>query len=153
MFNRLPWKKNREIEPTHESAGAHHPWARFFEAGFPFEPGFWFDGVAFPSLDISEGRKKITVKAEIPGMEKDDIEVTVHGRTLTVRGEKSEETAEEDERRYHRERRYGAFHRTVELPAEVDPENVSATYKRGVLEVTLRKTRESAPRKIRIRSA
>lgn len=150
MFNRLPWKKNRDLEPARPT---NHPMARFFETGFPFEPGFWFEGGNFPTLDVSEGRKKITVKAEIPGMDKDDLEVNVKGNLLTIRGEKSEDREEEQEDFFHRERRYGAFHRTVALPAEVDPDDVSASYKRGVLKVVLKKQKESSPHKIRVRAA
>jgi HSP20 family protein len=150
MFNRLPWKKNRDVEPARPM---NQPMARFFENGFPFDPGFWFEGTNFPTLDVSEGRKKITVKAEIPGMDKDDLEVNVKGNLLTIRGEKSEDREEEHEDFFHRERRYGSFHRAVALPAEVDPDDVSANYKRGVLKVVLKKQKESSPRKIRVRAA
>lgn len=151
MFS-LPWKKKQETEPTHSPRPGGGPLARFWERGFPWDPGFLWEESLFPRMDVTENRKKITVKAEIPGMEKDDIQVLVHGRTLTIRGETTEENREEDEHRFLRERRYGAFHRTVELPAEVDPEDVSATYKRGVLKVVLKKTRDSAPQRIQVRS-
>jgi HSP20 family protein len=113
---------------------------RFFEAGWRDLPtlGGWE-----PKVDLTEGKDAIVVKAEIPGVEQKDIEVTVQDGTLTIKGEKQEETEEKD-RRYHCiERSYGAFARTLRLPAAIDPGKVTATFKDGVVTVTMPKSAEA----------
>jgi HSP20 family protein len=92
-----------------------------------------------PKLDVSETKDAIMVKAELPGLEAKDIELAIHDQTLSLKGEKSQEK-ETKEERYHRvERAYGAFARSVRLPSAVDAAKVTATFKSGVLTVTLPK--------------
>ncbi len=95
------------------------------------------------ALDVYEKGKEIIVKAELPGMSKDDVEVLLSDKTLTVRGEKKvkEEVKEEDY--YRRERSFGSVSRTVTLPTEVKAEAVKATFKDGILEIRLPKTEEA----------
>lgn len=92
-----------------------------------------------PVVDISEEKDRLIVKADIPGLKKEDIQATLHDNTLTLRGEKkeSEDTAQKGYLR--RERFYGTFERVIELPAVVDEAKVKATYKDGVLELVLPK--------------
>jgi HSP20 family protein len=100
-----------------------------------------------PRLDVTETEKNVEVKAELPGMERKDIEITLDRGLLMIKGEKKEEK-EKKERYYHVvERRYGAFCRSVRLPAEVKEEKIEATFKDGVLTVTLPKV-ESEIKKI-----
>lgn len=92
-----------------------------------------------PRLDVTETEKNVEVKAELPGMERKDIDITLDRGLLVIKGEKREEKEEKD-RYYHRvERRYGTFCRSVQLPAEVKEEKIEATFKDGVLTVTLPK--------------
>ena len=92
-----------------------------------------------PRLDVTETEKTVEVKAELPGLERKDIEITLDRGLLVIRGEKKEEK-EEKGRYYHRvERRHGTFCRTVELPAVVKEEKIEATFKDGILTVTLPK--------------
>jgi len=105
-----------------------------------------------PISDIIEGKKDITFKAEIPGMEAKDFDITVEGRLLTIRGEKRQEHKDKEEIYYRVERSYGYFKRTFELPAEVNPGDVDARYKRGILEIRLRKAKASEMKRIRIRT-
>lgn len=92
-----------------------------------------------PRLDVTETEKNVEVKAELPGMERKDIDITLDRGLLMIKGEKREEKEEKD-RYYHRvERRYGTFCRSVRLPAEVKEEKIEATFKDGVLTVTLPK--------------
>ena len=111
---------------------------RFVEpVGEPFETmaGDWV-----PKLDVAETNDAMVVKAEMPGVDPKDIEVTFMGDLLTLKGERAKE-AEGKEERYHRvERTYGAFLRSVRLPMAVDGSKVTATFKNGVLVVTLPKT-------------
>lgn len=103
-----------------------------------------------PALDMYEEKDAVVVKAEVPGISKDDLEVILRGSTLTVKGEKKREEEAKDKNYYRCEREYGAFLRTVELPAEVKPEAVSATFKDGVLEVRLPKTEEAKKKEVRV---
>ncbi|NLX24110.1 MAG: Hsp20/alpha crystallin family protein [Phycisphaerae bacterium] len=103
-----------------------------------------------PAVDVSEDDKQVTVRAEIPGVDPKDLDVTVSGDTLTLSGEKKEETHEEKGGWYHAERRFGSFRRTLRLPAEVDADEVEATYQNGVLTVRLNKTERAVGRRIAI---
>ncbi|MGB9498645.1 MAG: Hsp20/alpha crystallin family protein [Dissulfuribacterales bacterium] len=125
---------------------------RFFENDFfPMTDPLWSES-AFPKLDISEGKKKISVKAEIPGVDKKDIHVEIDGRILTLRGEKKQEKTEETDN-YHRiERSYGSFRRSIRLPADVDEEKIKASFKRGVLQIELTKNKETQTRTIEIKT-
>jgi HSP20 family protein len=113
---------------------------RFLEpVGEPFElmGGDWM-----PKLDISETKDAMVLKAETPGVDPKDIEVTLMGDLLTLKGEREKAAEEkEEEERYHRiERTYGTFFRSLRLPTAVDGSKVTATFKNGVLVVTLPKT-------------
>jgi HSP20 family protein len=93
-----------------------------------------------PSMDISETKESLVVKVEVPGMDQKDIRISLQENLLTITGEKRQEK-EEKEERYHRiERSYGAFTRGVRLPVGVDGSKVAATFKNGLLTVTLPKT-------------
>ena len=111
-----------------------------------WEPFATMTGGAWaPMLDVAETKDAMIVKAELPGVETKDIGIELTGDLLTLKGEKEKKTeekkTEEKEERYHRvERTYGAFLRSVRLPMAVDGSNVTATFKNGVLVVTLPKT-------------
>jgi HSP20 family protein len=90
-----------------------------------------------PSVDLSETDKGYQVSAELPGMDEKDIEISITGDMLTIKGEKREER-EEDKKDYHlKERRYGKFHRSLRLPQDVNANNISAAFDKGVLSVQL----------------
>ncbi|HXJ84986.1 MAG TPA: Hsp20/alpha crystallin family protein [Candidatus Methylomirabilis sp.] len=109
---------------------------RFFEARWEDIPAL---GEWVPTLDLSETKDAFVVKAEVPGMESGDIQVSLQENLLTIKGEKKHEKEEKDER-YHRvERSYGAFTRTVRLPVTVEGGKVDAKFKNGLLTVTLPK--------------
>ena len=131
MRTLAPWGGNlrREMERFFD---------RFVEPfGEPFETvgGEWV-----PKVDVAETKDAMVVKAEMPGVDPKDIEVTFMGDLLTLKGER-EKATEEKEERYHRmERTYGTFLRSVRLPMAVDGSKVTATFKNGVRVVTLPKT-------------
>ncbi|MBF0195490.1 MAG: Hsp20/alpha crystallin family protein [Magnetococcales bacterium] len=101
-------------------------------------------------VDIREDENQIVVKADVPGMEQKDISVNVDNGMLTISGERKF-SDEENKKHYHRvERAYGRFSRSFQLSNTTDPENISATYKNGVLEVTLPKREEAKPRSIQV---
>lgn len=119
----------------------------FFATTFPQAArGEWM-----PALDVSESDAQIVVKAEVPGMDPKDIDISLMGDTLTIKGEKKEETTRKGENYTRMECRYGSFERLVTLPASVDPNKINATYKNGVLRVTLDKKEESKARTIQVK--
>lgn len=109
-------------------------------------------GQWWPALELSEKDDHVIVRAEMPGLNSEDIDVTVHGNILTLSGEKKEEAEQREGMRYCSERRYGSFRRDITLPADVDADNVEATYKDGVLTLTLPKVEEAKTRKIAVKS-
>ena len=105
-----------------------------------------------PAVDVSETGDKITIKAEVPGMEAKDIEIAMVGDTLTIKGEKKLEREEKEENYHTVERSYGSFTRAMKLPATVDADKVEASYKNGVLTVVLPKKEEVKPKAIEIKA-
>jgi len=103
-----------------------------------------------PSLDMYEENNEFVVKAELPGMTKGDIEVSLTNSTLTLKGEKKKEEEVTEKDFYRCERAYGSFLRTIDLPAEVKPESAKATFKNGVLEVRLAKTEEAKRKSVKL---
>jgi HSP20 family protein len=101
-----------------------------------------------PSLDVSENEDAITVRAEIPGVNPDDFEISIAEDVLTISGEKKEESEEQKGNVYRSERRFGSFSRSVLLSENVDREKVSAEYENGVLTVRLAKSEKAQPKKI-----
>ncbi len=105
-----------------------------------------------PAVDISESGDKITVKAEVPGMDAKDIEISMVGDTLTVKGEKKSEKEEKGENYHMVERGYGSFVRSFRLPAPVNADKIEANYKNGVLTITCPKKEEVKPKAIEIKA-
>jgi HSP20 family protein len=104
-----------------------------------------------PSIDVYHEDGKLVVKADLPGLSKEDIDVSVVDNRLTIKGERKKET-EVKEENYHRiERLYGTFERAFELPATVDAGKIEAAYKDGVLEVTLPEKPEAKPKQIAVK--
>jgi len=108
------------------------------------------DGSYGLALDVSENEDSYIVRASIPGIDPEDLDITINNNVLTIKGETSEEEEEEDERYHVRERRFGVFVRSIVLPSSVDRENVEATYEDGVLTLRLPKSEESRPRRISV---
>ncbi len=107
-------------------------------------------GAWAPTVDIYENKDQIVLEAELPGMNRDDFELSIENNVLTLRGERRFEKRDESDN-YHRvERSYGSFTRSFTLPQTVSPENVTAEYKNGVLRVALQKREEVKARRIEI---
>lgn len=106
--------------------------------------------VIVPNVDMYDRKTEIVLKAELPGVEKEGIDLTITKDSLTLKGEikKEEEVSEEDY--YSRERTYGSFSRTITLPVEVDSENAKAAFKNGILEIVLPKKEEAKPKEIKV---
>jgi len=101
-----------------------------------------------PALDVFEDKDNFIVKAELPGMKKEDIEVSLHDGSLSLSGERQSETKHEDAEVYRAERFFGRFQRTLTLPTAVAADKANAAYKDGVLTITLPKTEEAKPKHI-----
>jgi HSP20 family protein len=107
-------------------------------------------GAWAPTVDIYENKDQIVLEAELPGMNREDFELSIENNVLTLRGERRFEKRDESDN-YHRvERSYGSFTRSFTLPQTVSPENVTAEYKNGVLRVVLQKREEVKARRIEI---
>jgi HSP20 family protein len=103
-----------------------------------------------PAVDVYEDEHKVTLKIEVPGIDEKDIDVRVENNTLTVHGERKIEKEEKEENYLRVERQYGGFTRTFNLPTTVDTDNVSATYDKGVLKISLPKKAEAKPKQIKV---
>ena len=103
-----------------------------------------------PTVDISETDKELIVEAELPGLKKEDIEVSLEDSTLSIRGERKREEKKEEDHYISTERFYGGFYRSVDLPSYVDDKNVKTNYKNGILEIRMPKKEEAKPKKIEV---
>jgi HSP20 family protein len=110
------------------------------------------DGAYFP-IDLCENADEVTVRAQLPGMRPDDVDISVDGNILTIKGQTQEETTSEDDTWHRREIRRGAFARSLSLPAEVDAERAQAGFDNGLLTLRLPKREEAKPKRIQIKAA
>jgi len=156
----IPWKTKRsgenggEVSPLVELRGEMD---RLFDSFIRDPWGSLSEGLGgqrswLPTVDIAETDQDVTVRAEIPGINPRDLEISVSGNRLTLAGEKKDHTEKQSKDYYHTESHYGAFRRTIELPSGVDPEQVSAEHSNGVVTIRLKKTRAAATRKIEVKS-
>jgi HSP20 family protein len=90
------------------------------------------------------------VKIDLPGLTKDDVSVTIQNNFLTIKGERKHEVEKKEANFHHRERVYGSFARTIELPTRVESGKVEATFRDGVLQITLPKSEEAKPKEIKV---
>jgi HSP20 family protein len=104
-----------------------------------------------PPMDVTVLKDHVLVKADLPGLRKEDVTVTLEDGYLTIRGEKKGETETKDAHSFHRERVFGSFTRSFEVPVAVDAKRIEATFKDGVLEVRLPKSEEAKPKQIEIK--
>jgi len=120
-----------------------------------FEPPWRSFIFSAPPIDMSEDDKAYKISAELPGLDAQDVEVSVSGDKLVLKGEKRQEQEEKNKNYYHSERTYGSFQRSFELPASVDRDKIAADFSKGVLTITLPKTAamQQQQKKIEIKSA
>lgn len=117
-----------------------------FFGGWPtYEHKLW------PAIDVADNEDAVVVKAELPGCKAEDIDISVHGNTMTVSGEKKQEQEKKGKGYYHVERSYGSFRRDITLPDDVDAEKVEAACRDGVLTITLPKTGKARAVKVKVK--
>jgi len=152
MFDLMPHRRRSGRELARFRDEMDSLFNRFFDMDFPLSRRFFGDGEWAPRVDVSEGKGEVTIKAEVPGCDTKDIDVKLEDRLLTISGEKKEEKEETDENFHRVERTYGSFSRMVELPGEVDPEAIDATYKKGILKLVFKKIQASEAKKVEIKA-
>jgi len=112
----------------------------------------WLEGGDWsPLVDIIDEKDRIIAKAELPGVNKEDIKITFSDNTLSIRGERKEEKDTKKENYYCCERVHGSYSRTIALPVDIDRERIKSSFKNGVLEIVLPKAKESRPKEIEIK--
>lgn len=164
-MNLIPWRTTRDIPVTHES-GLTTPigqfrtemddlFDRFFHGTWP-PARRWLGETEWtrefmPSIDVAENDKQITITAEIPGIDPDDVEINVTDNVLTLRGEKKQTIENKDEDHYHCERRFGSFTRSIELPPTADLDHVDAQARSGLLKVSIPKLATAKPKKVNVK--
>ena len=118
------------------------------------EEPFWTREIKWaPAFDLIEGKDEIIVQVDIPGMDKEDLSVSLSENNLLIKGERKEEKEEKDKHYHRKERRHGSFQRIVTLPVTVDAKKISAEYNNGVLKVHLPKKEDVKPKEIPIGTA
>lgn len=127
-----------------------HGWPRPLHWERPLFPDLAAVELRMPRLDVVDRDEEVVVKAEVPGVEKEDIEISLTGNLITVKGETKREKKEEKGDYYRCEISRGAFSRTVSLPAEVDDSKAKASLTDGVLEITLPKIETAKKRSIKV---
>jgi HSP20 family protein len=147
-----------EVEETGTALDRFHSeidrlFERFFEqpawGGSRLAPEAWSrSGVWSPSLDVSETSDEIVVRAEAPGVDPKDFDISVSGDVLAICGEKREQSEEHRGNLYRSERRFGSFRRSVRLPESVDADKIEAEYDKGVLTIRLSKSEKAVGRRI-----
>ncbi len=142
----VPWRPYGEISPFRKEMD--DLWSRFF-GETPFARRLTEEWS--PSVDISETEESFVIKAELPGLEAKDVNVSISGDLLIIKGEKKKEEEEKDEHHYCAERYYGSFQRTFQLPTGVHGDKIEATFDKGVLKVTLPRIEEAKKKEIEIK--
>ena len=156
----VPWSWNRRRIPVRyvnrvPAYAVQRNYNRLFdeffnEFGFALRP---LNGEGFnPSIDISETDTEIRIAAELPGLDENDVEVSLADNVLTISGEKKAEHEDEGENYHRLERSYGSFKRSVALSHEVEADEIDATFKNGVLSVILPKALEAQAKKIEVKA-
>jgi len=145
----IRWR-NGVAEPFQEFESLQEEINRLFDLTRVPEPRGIFESPFSPAVDIIENPESFEVLCDMPGVEIKDIEISIAGSVLTVKGERRPVPSKDGKRTYREETREGRFQRTLQLPLPVDAGKVEAVLKEGVLRVTLPKTEELKPRQIAV---
>ena len=150
----IPWKSRESVwDPFGELESLQSEMNKLFNTSLAKGPlkGFGqLAGAWSPAVDVYDSKDSILVKADLPGLNKDEIDINVEDDTLTIRGEKKQEERRQEKGYVREERSYGSFYRALTLPSSVETQKVSAHYKNGVLEITLPKKEEAKPKQIKV---
>jgi HSP20 family protein len=139
--------------PTRKALSLREAMDQLFEDSFVRPFAGWPEAdLRAPAMDVIEDEDNVIVKAEVPGLKAEDIDVTVQHDRLTISGEFKDEEEHKDKNYHRRERRFGRFERTLAIPNTLDTENVKAEFKDGVLTLTLPKLEIVKPKRVEIKA-
>ncbi len=150
----MKWRKREVWDPFRYLSDLQEDMNRLFDlslARLPRQLEEFSNVEWLPSVDVIDEKDRLRVKADLPGVNKDDVEISVEDGVLTIKGERKSEKEEKDKNYYRKECFYGSFERSISLPVEVDVERAEASYKDGVLEIVLPKKEESKPKQIKVK--
>jgi HSP20 family protein len=145
MSNLIPWKPAREMMTLREAMD------RLFDDAFT-SPLSLRDGWSAPAIDMYQTDDEVVVRAALPGIKPDDVQINITGDVLHIKGEMKHEEEKQEKAWHMREQRWGAFERSVALPADVVADKAKAEFENGVLTVTLPKAEEVKPKTINIKA-
>jgi HSP20 family protein len=159
-MNLIPWRNKSQEGGRGELSpmmALRNEMDRLFESFFrePFgalDFPRWGSDKWLPAVDVAESDKELTVRAELPGIDPKDLDVSVTGNQLVLSGEKKESTEHDGKDYYQSETHYGSFRRSIPLPEGVDTEHVDAQYANGVLTLHLQKTAPAATKRIEVKT-
>lgn len=156
MNSLIPWRRteNRTNPNGYAMAPVSHmrwDWDRLFDR---LLDDAWTPSLRSPGMpvDLAETDETIRIRAEVPGIDPSDLDVSLTGDLLTLSAEKTDETPAEATGHRYSERHFGSYQRTIKLPCPVDPDKVEAAHKNGVVTITLEKAETVRPRRIQVRS-
>jgi len=132
-------------------ASLHREMDDLFNSFFGGWPTTALEGRVWPAMDVSEDENEVVVTAEVPGCKADDVDIAVHGNTLSITGEKKQQQEKKEKGYYHLERSYGSFRRELTLPADVETAKVEAVCKDGVLSIKLPKAEKAKAIKVKVK--
>lgn len=140
------WDPFQELEDIFSAYGKSLKWRNKGNHQEIMATGDWS-----PQVDIAETQKDFTIKAEVPGIKKEDIKIAIDNGVLSIRGERKQEKEEKDKKFHRIERSYGSFIRSFTLPENVDETKIEAEFKDGMLKLQIPKTEESKPKSIEVK--
>jgi HSP20 family protein len=147
----VKWKRDGLLDPVSELTRLQDEINRLFDLDFaPISNGL-FDRRVSPPVDITESDEEFTVTCDLPGVDQKNLDISIAGNVLTIKGEKKGVDTEKDRRVFKRETWSGTFQRTLSLPETVDTEKIDATMKDGVLTISFPRREEVKPRQISIK--
>ena len=146
----IRWSPRREVwDPFESLTEMHNEMDRLFGRSLRYQGGM--EAVFSPAIDVAVEKDNVIVKADLPGLTKDDVSVSLQDNCLTIKGEKKQETEKKDANYFLSERVHGSFTRVIELPVAVNAARIDARFTDGVLQVTLPKTEEAKPKQIEVK--
>ncbi len=144
------WTQRNNLSPVDEFERLQNEINRLFNLDYQGSTGL-FDRTTSPAVDVIEKEDSVIVRCDMPGIKKDDLDLSLAGNILTIKGEKKTEAKKDKSKNYRNETWTGIFQRTISLPDGIDPDKVGATLKDGVLELNMAKREEMRPRQIDVK--
>ena len=138
-----PGSMRRQMDALHQEIDRMFDDFMFARPERAWLPRFWGRDQMLPDIDEYEDEKAFYITVELPGLDEKDVDVSLKGRRLTIRGEKKQEEEKKEKDWYRRERMFGSFRRSIELPSEIQIDGIEASFDKGVLSMTLPKTKEA----------